>query len=92
MSRIPHKKLVGLPVVDTIGTSIGVVVGFDIDTETQSIHTYYVNPHKVVRMVSPDITIHSSQVVSISDTGMVVEDTSIQLADKKTASSAVSVM
>lgn len=91
MRKINYKKLLKLPVEDVLGNKIGTISGFDIDVDSQRVIVYYVNAHAVVRIVSQELTIHSDQVVSISNEKMVVDDMSIKEGNKKTATQAVPV-
>jgi sporulation protein YlmC with PRC-barrel domain len=70
-----HKSLINLPVFSQSGDSLGKITGFEIDPDSQSILRYYVKPHKLIKaLLSKQLIIHRSQVISIDEKKMIVED------------------
>ncbi len=70
-----HTSLLNLPVFAQSNQSLGKISGFEIDPDSQSILKYYIKPHKLIKaLLSEQLIIHRSQVISIDKKKMVVED------------------
>ncbi len=64
-----------LPVRTAAGQKLGHVVDVTIDPQTQSIVAYHVKPSRLVPdMVQSPLLIHHSQVISITEQEIVVDD------------------
>lgn len=70
-----NKKIVHLPVFTRAGKELGKVSSFDIDLETQRVSRFYVKSnHLIAELFSKELIIAASQVISITEEKMVVED------------------
>ena len=76
MNLSPHQVL-GLPVETKSGTRLGIIVDFEIDSDQQVVARYMVKPAFVPRVLARELIIGASQVVSITNKKMVVEDGSV---------------
>lgn len=72
------KQLLNLDVYTQSGQYLGKVVDVDIDVAAHRIITYVVKSTNVIKnLFQEKLLINSSQVISISDEKMIVEDLSI---------------
>lgn len=85
------KKIIGLKVESKSKQDLGVVRDFNINTENFEIFKIYVRPSGLLRgLVSGDLIIGKSAIISIDEEKMVVEDlTEGELAREKKASSKI---
>lgn len=68
-------RIIGLKVIANNGNVLGEVKDFEVNAATQSITAYLVISNRLVRrLTSPEIIIKPSQVISVDDKKMVVED------------------
>ena len=76
MQTINHKQLLSSLFVETqSGKQIGVVVGFDLDIDTQSIMVYHVKPKSVLRgLFNNELIVSRDQVIELTPTRLLVED------------------
>lgn len=73
--ELSDRKIIHLPVFTKSGKELGKVSGFEIDTNTQAIKRYYVKSHRLVaELFSKELIIGATQVISITDQKMTVED------------------
>lgn len=73
--RIREKNLLHLPVFTQSGKGLGKVVGFDLNTETHVVTTYYIKTHRLLsRPFGSELVVAPSQVIKITKEKMVVED------------------
>lgn len=70
------KHLLGLPVETQSGQPLGKIQNFSLDPSSHTILQYEVRRHGILKDLLPVTTllIHASQVVSITEEKMVVED------------------
>lgn len=69
------KNLINTPVITESGQPVGKVLDINVETETQSIHSYAVKPSKLISgLIHPHLQIHRGQVVDISQDKIIVED------------------
>jgi len=65
-----------LPVRTKSGQKLGHVVDLTIDPDTHLVMSYHVKPSRLVPdMVQSPLLIHRSQVIEITDSEMIVDDT-----------------
>ncbi|KPJ86096.1 hypothetical protein AMJ57_00380 [Parcubacteria bacterium SG8_24] len=75
-------ELRGLPVRTVGGTRLGKVAGVIIDVETQTVVQYAVRKTRGLPVLSPPrLLIRASQVVSLDDKEMVVEDNTVTVEE-----------
>jgi len=68
-----------LPVRTQSGQGLGTVVNVDIDPDSQAVTAYHVKPNRLVPdMVWSPLIIRASQVISVSEQGLVVEDATLR--------------
>lgn len=82
---LEHKQIIGLPVAAKSGERLGKIAGFNLDSESQIIYQYRVNPLGLSNLFAKELLIHHDQVVSLDDKKMVVDDlvvSALALADK----------
>lgn len=72
-------NLRGIPVVTKkSGEKLGKLAGFVIDADTHAVEQYVVSKSRLLSALLPDdLLIHRSQVVSLDDERMVVEDAAV---------------
>jgi len=64
-----------LPVRTQTGKSLGHVVDLEIDPDSQVVMTYHVKPSRLVPdMVQSPLLIRRSQVIEITEHGLIVDD------------------
>lgn len=82
----PQFSPLRLPVRTESGQALGHVVNVIIDPDTQAIVSYHVKPSRLVPdMVRSPLIIHHSQIVSLSESEIVVDDASTKQASSNTA-------
>ena len=72
--KIQSNDLINLPVYTQSGQHLGRIDSFDIDLETHTITHYYVKTGLIKGLWHQQLIIHKSQVISITEKKMVVED------------------
>lgn len=88
MSKISDKQLLGLPVETESGTALGKVHGFHVDVEHHTILQYVVRSTNPLKgLFSRELLVAPSQVLSITEQKMVVDD--LVAAEKKRAPATV---
>lgn len=88
MSKISDKQLFGLPVETESGTPLGKVQGFHMDAEHHAVVQYIVkNSNPLKDFFNRELLVAPSQVLSISEQKMVVDDSVV--AEKKRAPAVV---
>jgi len=76
-------KLINLPVETKSGQSLGHVSDFEFDPLHQQIIRYYIKSgHLIAELLSKELIVSASQVISITEDKMVVEDS---ITTEKTA-------
>lgn len=75
-----------LPVRTESGKSLGLVVDVVIEPDTQSVVAYYVKPSRLLpdALIAP-LIIQRSQVISITEEAIIVDDATLKQADRATA-------
>lgn len=76
--KISSKQLIHLPVITESGQELGTVGHFDVDVESHVISHYYIaSDHIIKRFLKweRDLMITPQQVVSMSESQMVVQNT-----------------
>ena len=74
---ILSKKIIGLRVETVSGNFLGHIKEFVIDNENIFVTTFYIRPHGIVKgLVGEDLKISKTQVVSLNENKMVVDDSS----------------
>jgi sporulation protein YlmC with PRC-barrel domain len=75
---IDCKKLIGLPVETKSGLLLGKIKNFEIDSETQTVRQYIVKSRSLMKkLLSEEVSelvVGRSQVISIEEEKMIVED------------------
>ena len=70
-----YTNLINLPVFTQSNQLLGKISDFEIDPDSQSILRYYIKSHKLIKaLLSKQLVVHRSQVISIDKEKMVVED------------------
>ena len=77
---MPHKQLIGLVVRTQARKKIGKIIGLVVDTESQSIMQYNV---KRSLFGGDVLLINRSQVISITESSMIVDELSLKAKDEK---------
>jgi sporulation protein YlmC with PRC-barrel domain len=72
--QLSHRQLLHLPVETKSGARLGVVASFEIDSEQQVVTRYTVRTAPLPKFLADELIIAPSQVVSITNEKMVVED------------------
>lgn len=72
--QLSSRQVIGLPVETKSGLKLGVVADFEIDTEQQAVARYVVKPALVPRLLARELMVGASQVVSITNEKIIVED------------------
>lgn len=76
------KKIIGLPVETNNGTKIGKVADFNLDIESHIVNSYAVRSQRLPLgggfIHGENLIISRSQVLSVSDKKMVVEDSAVR--------------
>ena len=72
--KISSNNLINLPVYTQAGDHLGQVDSFEINIDTRQIENYHVKTGSIKGLWHEQLVINHSQVVSISDEKMVVED------------------
>lgn len=81
-----HKQLIGRPVETKSGDKLGLVDGFNLETDSHLIYQYLVKPSGLSKIFSQELIINYQQVVSLSAEKMIVDDLVYkQLASVKNA-------
>lgn len=81
---IDAKTLLGLPVETESGQPLGKVHSFELDPISHTIIQYEVRPHGIMKeILTNDLLIHQSQVIGITKTKMVVDDSIAAEAEKE---------
>ncbi|MFA6422479.1 MAG: PRC-barrel domain-containing protein [Candidatus Buchananbacteria bacterium] len=74
--NIRAQKLIGLPVKTKSSIALGKVYDFDVDVENGMIEKYHVSDSLLVKnLLHKELIIDKSQVIEITETAMIVEDT-----------------
>jgi len=74
--KINYKQLIGLPVTTELGKYVGRVTGFELNSETHQIFKYEVRTGELlVKIFGEQLLIAPEQVVKITSSEMIVEDT-----------------
>jgi sporulation protein YlmC with PRC-barrel domain len=72
-----------LPVRTRSGQGLGTVVNIDIDPDSQSVTAYHVKPNRLVPdVVWSPLIIRASQVISITEQGLVVDDANLRQTNR----------
>jgi len=72
---INKSKLIGLSVFTQMGEPLGKVGGFEIDTDTHKIERYHIKSRDLIKeLFGHELIVSASQVISISEEKMIVED------------------
>ncbi|MFA5954278.1 MAG: PRC-barrel domain-containing protein [Patescibacteria group bacterium] len=87
--KINSSKLLGLRVETKSGTHLGSIQSFDVAVDEQTVLCYYVRPTALVALFSKNILVSSSQVVSIDEKKMVVDDAVVPVGVAVTAPTSV---
>jgi hypothetical protein len=78
---ISQKILMTLPVVTKSDQTIGRIIGFELDSDSQSILNYKVKPNVLSRgLLDGDLIINRGQVVDITEEKFIIDDNFV--ADK----------
>lgn len=74
--NLDAKTVIGLPVATRTGTALGKIQTFSLDPTTQAVDHYVVRPHGIFNDIikSRELVVHASQVVSITEEKMTVDD------------------
>ena len=72
--KIFSHQLNNLPVETKSGQALGKISYYEMDTDTHRVLKYYVKSHKLVRLLSKELTIDPEQVISITQEKMIVQD------------------
>jgi sporulation protein YlmC with PRC-barrel domain len=76
--RINSRRLLGLSVVTKSRQELGKVRSIDIDTESGRLTTIRVNPRGLVKgLLEEELLVDWSQVISIDEDGLIVDDASV---------------
>lgn len=76
---LSHKQLIGLPVVTKDSQYLGRVKDFQLDADTSVIIKYIVSSsHLVEKILAKDLIIDKSQVISIDEHEMIVENGAVK--------------
>lgn len=79
MAVVNGKKIIGLSVETDSGRSLGKIVDFELEVNSQSILKYYVRGGSIFReLFINELIVHRGQVISIDDKRMIVEDSVIK--------------
>ena len=74
--KINNQQLINLPAITQSGQELGVVEGFNIDIESQSILEYKIKPSSLVKeLIAGDFIIPRGQIIDITKDKLVVKDT-----------------
>lgn len=87
--RITSKQLHNLLVKTQSGQELGSLDYFDIDIESHSVQHYYIASHNLVERflkLGKDLMIHPTQVISINENEMIVQDSLIEELEKQEGS------
>jgi len=77
--ELTHKQLIHLPVVTKSGQSLGKVVRFSVDTESQHVAKYFVKSSVLIPdLFDNELIVYYRQVLSLTEKEMVVEDAVIK--------------
>lgn len=71
---LPLSQIKNLPVVTKSEVKLGVITDIELDTESQSVLHYLVQRGQILGRLQEPLIIHRSQVLSITDEKMIVED------------------
>lgn len=71
---LPLSQIKNLLVVTQSGTRLGIIVDMELETDSQSILRYVVQRGQILGRLHDPLLVHRSQVVSLSDEKMIVED------------------
>ncbi len=82
---ITSKQLTRLPVQTASGTRLGRVVSFDLDVETGKCAMIHVTPGVAARLLSDELVIAWSQIVSISADVVIVVDSVVPVGATRLA-------
>lgn len=69
-----YQQLLHLPVETISGLKLGFIIAFDVETEQQVVTRYYVRAGLLARPFASELIISASQVVSLTNEKMVVEE------------------
>jgi sporulation protein YlmC with PRC-barrel domain len=84
METISDKEIKNLPVYGKSNSKIGRVIGFDLDSESQSVIRYHVKPQQVIKNIfRGNLIISREQVIEINKEKMIVDDSVEQVSEKK---------
>lgn len=84
--KISGRAILGLPVVTKSGLKLGRISDFEVQLDGQIIDTYLVRPTRLTARLTRDaLRIHRTQVVSLDDQRMVVDDGLATVAEKDVA-------
>ncbi len=91
--RLSDKQLQKLRVFTKSKHSLGWVCGFQIDSDQHTVEYYFVGNHSVIRCLwQKKLMIHRSQVISIDNSTMIVDDAFVPKAvpeDREEATASV---
>jgi len=80
---IPSKKLIGLRVETVSGDFLGHIKEFEVDSENNIAVNFYIRPSGIVKgLVSQELKITKTQIVSLDNIKMVVDDLSKENKEK----------
>jgi len=71
---LEHKQIIGLTVETRRGDHLGKIAGFKLDSESQTVCQYQINPSGLSKLFAKELLIHHDQVLSIDDKKMIVDD------------------
>jgi sporulation protein YlmC with PRC-barrel domain len=78
MAVISGKKIIGLTVKNESGDILGKVYNFELEVDSQLVLEYHIKGEGLLKkFMTPEIIVHRSQVKSISEEEMIVDDVSI---------------
>lgn len=81
-----ENDLIGLRVETRTGQRLGRIVHFEVDVETQQVSKYHVAGQKLVAdLLGRALLIDRHQVIAITAEKMIVEDLTIEAAERKRA-------
>lgn len=73
--NLSKNQLINLPVFTRSRKRLGHIVDFELNTELQEVIKYHVRGENIIKeLIEKDLIISSSQVISLDDQKMVVED------------------
>lgn len=72
--KLTNQELINLPVITESGLSLGKISGFEMDGETGKIITFFVKTGLIKDLLSHQLAVDFSQVISVDKEKMIVSD------------------